>query len=216
MTKIIKEEFKKLESLKISDDSFTYNISLEFFHNEFNRMSRMDDDLFTCEVEIPGLASIPCDLNEEDDSEQQLTHGSSFDMEYDPSNTRGDDEVELTDKESFDYDDDDVVAEIFRIDTNEEPTPMEHYCEPFSFKMDIWNGQLVAKKMTGWKTNEALKNKATMEGIIDEDNESHNEGWRRWDGYENAIHDHEEIENEEEHGNEERCELFDNPQEVLV
>ncbi|GJS10724.1 hypothetical protein Tco_0367520 [Tanacetum coccineum] len=31
------------------------------------------------------------------------------------------------------------------------------------------------------------------------------------DGYENTIHDHEERENEKEHGNEERCELFDNP-----
>ncbi|GJZ85299.1 hypothetical protein Tco_0650638 [Tanacetum coccineum] len=43
-----------------------------------------------------------------------------------------------------------------------------------------------------------------MEGMIDEDNESHNEGWRRWDGYENTIHDHEERENEEEHGNDKR------------
>nr|GFB72249.1 hypothetical protein [Tanacetum cinerariifolium] len=100
MTKIIKEEFKKLESLKISDDSFTYNISLEFFHNEFNRMSRMDDDLFTCEVEIPGLASIPCDLNEEDDSEQQMIHGLDFDMEYDPSNVEF---TEWIDTNVFDF-----------------------------------------------------------------------------------------------------------------
>ncbi|GJZ63993.1 hypothetical protein Tco_0620414 [Tanacetum coccineum] len=70
MTKVIKEEFEKLESLKISDDSFTCNTSLEIFYKEFNQMSRMDDDLFTYEVEIPGLASVPCDLNEEDDLEQ--------------------------------------------------------------------------------------------------------------------------------------------------
>ncbi|GKB23718.1 hypothetical protein Tco_0863119 [Tanacetum coccineum] len=58
---------------------------------------------------------------------------------------------------------------------------------------------------------------AIMGGIIDKDDESRNEGWRRWDEYENAIHDNEERENEEEHGNEERCELFDNPnQEALV
>nr|GFA09757.1 hypothetical protein [Tanacetum cinerariifolium]GFA09786.1 hypothetical protein [Tanacetum cinerariifolium] len=30
--------------------------------------------------------------------------------------------------------------------------------------------------------DEALKNKAIMEGIINKDDESHNEGWRRWDG----------------------------------
>ncbi|GKA84103.1 hypothetical protein Tco_0805698 [Tanacetum coccineum] len=29
----------------------------------------MDDDLFTCEVEIPGLSSIPCDKKEGDDSD---------------------------------------------------------------------------------------------------------------------------------------------------
>ncbi|GJW11824.1 hypothetical protein Tco_1577651 [Tanacetum coccineum] len=59
--------------------------------------------------------------------------------------------------------------------------------------------------------DEALKNKAIMEGMIDDDDELHNKGWRRWDGYENTILDHEERENEEEHENEERCELFDNP-----
>ncbi|GJU81516.1 hypothetical protein Tco_1283881 [Tanacetum coccineum] len=83
---VIKGEFEKPESQKISDDSFTCNTSLDFFHKEFNRMSRMDDDLFTYEVEIFGLANIPCDLNEEDDSGQRMTHGSDDDMEYDPSN----------------------------------------------------------------------------------------------------------------------------------
>ncbi|GJS88366.1 hypothetical protein Tco_0771002 [Tanacetum coccineum] len=65
--------------------------------------------------------------------------------------------------------------------------------------------------------DESLKNKAIMEGIMDEDDESHNECWKRWDSYENTIHDHEERENKEEHENEERCKLFDNPyQETLV
>ncbi|GKD40962.1 hypothetical protein Tco_1261169, partial [Tanacetum coccineum] len=86
MTKLIKKEFKKLESLKIGDDSFACNTSLEIFHEEFNRMSRMDDELFTYEVEITGLANVPCDLNKGDDSKQQMTHGSDNDMEYDPSN----------------------------------------------------------------------------------------------------------------------------------
>ncbi|GJY07005.1 hypothetical protein Tco_0374059 [Tanacetum coccineum] len=56
-----------------------------------------------------------------------------------------------------------------------------------------------------------------MEGMIDEDDESHNEGWRRWDGYDNTILDHEERGNKEEHENEEKCKLSDNPhQETLV
>ncbi|GJW86099.1 hypothetical protein Tco_0159244 [Tanacetum coccineum] len=86
MTKVIKEEFEKPEFQKISDDSFTCNTSLEIFHKEFNRISIMDDDLFTYKVKIYGLANVPCDLNEEDDSEQQMTHESGDDMEYDPSN----------------------------------------------------------------------------------------------------------------------------------
>ncbi|GJW69242.1 hypothetical protein Tco_0123666 [Tanacetum coccineum] len=81
-------------------------------------MSRMDDDLFTYEVKIPGLASIPCNLNNEDDLKQQMTHGSDVNMKYDPSNTKGDDEVELADEEFSDSDDEDEVAKIFRIDTN--------------------------------------------------------------------------------------------------
>ncbi|GJU20933.1 hypothetical protein Tco_1154275 [Tanacetum coccineum] len=219
-------------------------------------MSIMDDDLLTYDVEIPRLASVPCDLNDEDDSKQQMTHGSDVDMEYDPSNTRGDDEVALTDEESFnsDDDDDDEVAEIFKIDTNvhekswtdtgiwEEPTLVKHYYEPFNYKNGCsewptynWKddgycnggnfpgayivGNTLRYQNLEWYEaledgklkDEALKNKAIIEGMIDKDDESHNEGWRRWDGYVNTIHDHEERENEEEHENEERCELFDNP-----
>ncbi|GKA34562.1 hypothetical protein Tco_0720991 [Tanacetum coccineum] len=153
MTKVIKEEFEKLESLKISDDSFTCNTSLEIFHNEFNRMSRMDDDLFTYEVEIPRLASIPCDLNKEDDSEQQMTHGSDVDMEYDPSNTRGDDEVELTNKESSDSDDEDEVAEIFRIDTNvfDFETPTCKAFKEFNYLLQI-DPDFLTKDIDGFKT----------------------------------------------------------------
>ncbi|GJU95715.1 hypothetical protein Tco_1320471 [Tanacetum coccineum] len=56
---------------------------------------------------------------------------------------------------------------------------------------------------------EALKNKAIMEGMIDEDDESSNEGWRRWDDFDNTNHNNEESENEMEHKDEERCEVFD-------
>nr|GEV90937.1 splicing factor U2af large subunit B isoform X2 [Tanacetum cinerariifolium] len=86
MTKIIKREFEKPESLKISDDSFTCNTSLEILQEEFDWMSIMDNDLSTYKVEISGLTNIPCDLNEEDDLEQQMTHESNDDMKYDLSN----------------------------------------------------------------------------------------------------------------------------------
>ncbi|GJX45355.1 hypothetical protein Tco_0262031 [Tanacetum coccineum] len=52
MTKLIKGEFEKLKSVKINDVLLTCNTSLEIFNEEFNRMSRMEDDLFTYEVEI--------------------------------------------------------------------------------------------------------------------------------------------------------------------
>ncbi|GKD45274.1 hypothetical protein Tco_1269919 [Tanacetum coccineum] len=42
-----------------------------------------------------------------------------------------------------------------------------------------------------------------MEGMIDEDEQSSNEGWRRWDDFDNKS------KNEIEHEDEERCEVFD-------
>ncbi|GJV11753.1 hypothetical protein Tco_1353294 [Tanacetum coccineum] len=57
--------------------------------------------------------------------------------------------------------------------------------------------------------DKALRNKAIMEGLIDEDDESSNNDWRRWDGYEITYHDQEEREYENGHENNEICELFD-------
>ncbi|GKE99921.1 hypothetical protein Tco_0023272, partial [Tanacetum coccineum] len=81
ITKVIKGEFKKLESVMISDVPLTCDTSLKIFNEEFNRMSRMEDDLFTYEVEIAEVTNIPCD-----------------------------DEVELTNEESSDSEDEDEVA----------------------------------------------------------------------------------------------------------
>nr|GEV39220.1 hypothetical protein [Tanacetum cinerariifolium] len=132
MTKGIKEELEKLENLEIKDVSLTYDTSLEVFNNEFSRLSGMEDDLFTYDVEV---TNIPCNSNIDDDSK----HDDDDDMGYDPSDValiewlslkifnyktmdhytmkslwiywiRGDDEVELTDEESSDSDDDDEVA----------------------------------------------------------------------------------------------------------
>ncbi|GKA59569.1 hypothetical protein Tco_0758882 [Tanacetum coccineum] len=310
MTKVIKVEFKKLESLSISDVSLTCNTSLEIFNEEFNRMSRMDDDLFTYEVEIAEVTNIPCDLKKEDDAEQQMSHESDDDMEYDPSDARGDDEVELTDEESFDSDDDEV-AKIFRIETNvfdfetplcrafkefnyllqiypdvltkdidgfktykeykdnwiyewnkdvpwvherpwtengvwKEPTPVKHHCKLFNYKSGYsewrtcsWRedgycnggnlpGAFIIRNALHYQNlewydalkdsklkEEALKNKAIMEGKIDKDEESSNEGWRRWDDFNNTNRDNKESENEMEHKDEERCEVFDDHERLV-
>ncbi|GJR05886.1 hypothetical protein Tco_0528870 [Tanacetum coccineum] len=287
MTKVIKVEFEKLETLKINDVSLTCDTSLEIFHDEFNRLSNIDDDFFTYEVEIVGIANVSCDLNKDDDSKQQI-----------------DDEVELTDEESSDFDDEDKVAKNFKIKTNvfdfetplcrafkefnyllhidpnvltkdiegfktyeeykddwiyewnkdvpwvhekpwienevwKEPTPAKHYCKPFNYKTGCseWStyswredgycngGNLPGAYIVGnslhyqdfeWYEalkdsklkEEALRNKAIMEGMINDNDESSNNGWRRWDGYEISNHDQEERKYENEHKGEERCELF--------
>ncbi|GKB01090.1 hypothetical protein Tco_0829134, partial [Tanacetum coccineum] len=77
MTKVIKGESEKIKDVKVEDVSLTCDTSLEVFNNEVNRLSGMDDYLFTCEVEV---ANIPCDSKMDDDSE----HEADDDMEYDP------------------------------------------------------------------------------------------------------------------------------------
>ncbi|GJR17424.1 hypothetical protein Tco_0965951 [Tanacetum coccineum] len=73
-----------------------------------------------------------------------------------------------------------------------EPTPVKHH--------SLKDGKL---------KEEALKNKAIMDGMIDEDDESSNKGWERWDDFDNTNRDNEESENEMEHEDEERSEVFD-------
>ncbi|GJQ90698.1 hypothetical protein Tco_0001837, partial [Tanacetum coccineum] len=124
MTKVIKGEFEKIKDVKVEDVSLTCDTPFEVFNNEVSRLSGMDDDLFTYEVEV---ANISCHSKIDDDSE----HEADDDMGYDTSDVsftewlgskifnyktmdlytvkalwiywiRGDDEVELTDEESSD------------------------------------------------------------------------------------------------------------------
>ncbi|GJX68607.1 hypothetical protein Tco_0304334 [Tanacetum coccineum] len=71
--KVIKES-EDVGLLKIKDDLFTYDSPLGAIFNEFNRLSRMEDDLFTREVEIPGLSFIPCDEAIHDERELNDDH----------------------------------------------------------------------------------------------------------------------------------------------
>nr|GEU57777.1 hypothetical protein [Tanacetum cinerariifolium] len=56
---------------------------------------------------------------------------------------------------------------------------------------------------------EALRNKAIMEGLINEDVESNNEGWKSWDEFKSTNGDRNEWEYESEHEDDERYELCD-------
>ncbi|GKC78167.1 hypothetical protein Tco_1128941 [Tanacetum coccineum] len=77
MTKVIKGEFEKINDIKVEDDSIACDSPLEVFNCEVSRLSKMDDDLFTYEVET---ANIPCDLRINDDSKNEAD-----DMGFDPS-----------------------------------------------------------------------------------------------------------------------------------
>ncbi|GJS11081.1 hypothetical protein Tco_0367877 [Tanacetum coccineum] len=57
---------------------------------------------------------------------------------------------------------------------------------------------------------EALRNKAIMKGLINEDVESNNEGWKSWDDFENTNGDHNEWEYENKHEDNEIHELCGN------
>ncbi|GJV69192.1 VIER F-box protein 2 [Tanacetum coccineum] len=153
MTKVIKGEFEKLEDLNDKDVLLIGGTSLEVFNKEFNRMSGMDNDLFTYKVEV---ANIPCDSNKDDDSEQRVSHEADDDMGYDPSDIRGDDGVELTDEEF--YDNEDEVAKVFRIDTNifNFETPMCKAFKEFNYLLQI-DPDLLTKDTGGFKTYEEYK-----------------------------------------------------------
>ncbi|GJW85013.1 hypothetical protein Tco_0158158 [Tanacetum coccineum] len=56
---------------------------------------------------------------------------------------------------------------------------------------------------------DTLKNKAIMDGMINEYDESSNEGWKTWDDFDNTNRDNEESENEMKREDEERSEVFD-------
>ncbi|GJZ85214.1 hypothetical protein Tco_0650553 [Tanacetum coccineum] len=272
MTKVIKGEFEKIKDIKVEDVLLICDASLKVFNDEVSRLSKMDDDLFTYEVKID---NIPCDSKMDNDSEQE----ADDDIAYDPSDIRGDDEVEPTEEESSDNDDE--IAEVFRIDTNifyyetpfcsafnefnyllkvdpdlltkdiigfktyedykddwiyewnkdvpwvdekpwtdvgiwTKPTPVKHTCKPFNYKTGCsewptcgWKGegycnggslpeayiignQLYYQDYEWYKAledcklkDEALRNKAIMEGSIKEDDEWRYEQKRQWNTYTN-------------------------------
>nr|GEU68526.1 hypothetical protein [Tanacetum cinerariifolium] len=178
----------------------------------------MDDDLFTYEVQV---ASILCDSNKDDDSK----HEADDNMGYDPYG-----KVELTDEESSD--DEDEVAEIqtYLLRTLRDSKLMknlrmirsmngtEMYHRKLTWSLHSW--KLASYQDYEWYEalmdseikEQVLRNKGIMEGLISDD-ESSNDGWRRWQSYEITYHDHDEIEYENETHNErqELCEAHELP-----
>ncbi|GJR04349.1 ribonuclease H-like domain-containing protein [Tanacetum coccineum] len=178
ITKVIKGEFEKIKDIKVEDVSLTCDTPLEIFNIEVGRLSRMDNDLFIYEVEV---ANIPCNSKMDDDSEDE----ADDDIGYDPSDvtfieclglkifnyktmdqytmkalwiycTREDDEVELTDEESSDNEDE--IAEVFRIDTNifDYETPICLAFNEFNYLINV-DPDLLTKDIIGFKTYEDYK-----------------------------------------------------------
>ncbi|GJV98715.1 hypothetical protein Tco_1553967 [Tanacetum coccineum] len=195
------------------------------FSTKVNRLSGMDDDLFTYEVEV---ANILCDLKMNDDSE----HEADDDMGYDLSLLQIDPDLLTKDIEGFntyeDYKNDWIYEwnkDLPWVDekpwTNAgvwtKPTPVKHTCKSFSYKTGCsewptcsWKddrycngGNLPRTYIIGNQLHyqdykwyealedselkyEALRNKAIMEGFINEgDDESHYEQEKRWNIYTN-------------------------------
>ncbi|GJX85364.1 hypothetical protein Tco_0336138 [Tanacetum coccineum] len=161
VTKLEYDSAKGLMSFTRIFDNYTFQMPRTIpskNDKELSRMSRMEGDLFTYEVEIAEVTNIPCDLKREDDSEQQMSHESDNDMEYDPYDARGDDDVELTDEESSNSDDEDEVAKIFRIETNvfDFKTPLCRAFKEFNYLFQI-DPDVLTKDIDGFKTYEEYK-----------------------------------------------------------
>ncbi|GKB98555.1 hypothetical protein Tco_0984692 [Tanacetum coccineum] len=169
----------------------------------------------------------------DNDSEQE----ADDDIGYDPFDIRGDDKVDLTDEESSDDEDD--IAEVFRIDTNifDYETPLCSAFKEFNYLLEV-DLDLLTKDIIGFKTyedykddwiyewnkdvpwvdekpwtdagDEALRNKAIMKGSIKEDDdESRYEQKRQWKTYTN-YDDAYEI-NHEHNKSKELCEVHEQP-----
>nr|GEV78757.1 hypothetical protein [Tanacetum cinerariifolium] len=266
--KIVKEEFKKLESIKIGDVSITCNTSVEIFNEEFNRMSRMEDDLVTYEARGDDEVKHIDEESSYPDDEDELAKIFRIEtnvFDFEPPLCRAFKEfncifqinldVLTKDIDGFktyeEYKDDwiyewnkDVpwVHERPWMENGvwKEPNPVKHHSMAFNYKSGCLEWPTCSWKDDGYCNGgnlprayiirnilryqdlewyealkegklkeEALKNKAIIDGMIDKDDESSNEGWKRWDEFDNTNHVNEESKNEMEHEEEERCEVFD-------
>nr|GEW04086.1 hypothetical protein [Tanacetum cinerariifolium] len=142
--KVIKKESELIWLIMTEDDLFTCDTPLGETFDEFNRLSRMDDDLFTYEHE-QNLCY--------DEEEKSYVEAVIF------INTRGDDEEVLTDKELSELEETYINEEIFKIETNifDYETPL---CKAFNefnylFKIDT---DLLTHDIPEFKTYEEYKN----------------------------------------------------------
>ncbi|GJT18164.1 hypothetical protein Tco_0876870 [Tanacetum coccineum] len=150
MTKVIKGEFENIKDIKVEDVSLTCDTPLEIFNMEVSRLSGMDNDLFTYEVEI---GNIPCNLKVDDDSEDEVDD----DMGYDPSDIIGG-TMKLNSLMKNLLITKDEIAEVLRIDTNifGYETPICSAFNEFNYLLKV-DPDLLTKDIMGFKTYEDYK-----------------------------------------------------------
>ncbi|GJT69978.1 hypothetical protein Tco_1029264 [Tanacetum coccineum] len=91
-----------------------------------------------------------------------------------------------------------------------EATPVKHYSYIVGNSLHYQDYKWYEALKDNELKEKALRNKAIMKGLISDD-ESCNDGWRRWESHEITFHDHDEIDYENETYNErqELCETHE-------
>ncbi|GJV96292.1 hypothetical protein Tco_1547869 [Tanacetum coccineum] len=140
----------------------------------------------------------------------------------------GGDEIEVSDDEPSDleeyWSDKEKTAKFFKIDINifdyetplsmlangimEEAKPVKQLASLSTINWEVQNGHLLCSGSRELK-DEALQNKAIMEGLISDD-ESSNDCWKRWKIHEIYYHNYDEgdYENETHKERHELCEEY--------
>ncbi|GJX64280.1 hypothetical protein Tco_0298623 [Tanacetum coccineum] len=194
MTKVIKGEFDKIKDVKVEDVPLIFDASLEVFNDEVSRLNKMDGDLFAYEFKID---NIPCDSKMDNDSE----HEADDDIGYDPSDVAF---IELLRSKFFNYKTMDHYTMkalwIYWIRGDDEVELTDEESSDNETPLSLEDCKL---------KDEALRNKAIMEGSIKEDDESRYEQKRQWNTYTN-YDDAYEI-NHEHNKSEELCEIQERP-----
>ncbi|GJS64585.1 hypothetical protein Tco_0679149 [Tanacetum coccineum] len=146
MTKVIKGEFEKMKDVKVEDVSLTCDTPLEVFNKEHEA----DDDMGYDPSDIAFIEW----LASKNFNYKTMDHYTMKALWI--YWIRGDDEVDLTDKESSD--DEDEIAEVFRIDTNifNYETPLCSAFNEFNYLLKV-DPDLLTKDIMGFKTYEDYK-----------------------------------------------------------
>ncbi|GJZ92337.1 hypothetical protein Tco_0664402 [Tanacetum coccineum] len=145
MTKVIKGEFEKIKDIKVKDDSLAYDSPLEVFNREHEADDMGFDPSDIAFTEWLGLKFFKYKTKDDYTMKALWIYW-----------IRGDDEVELTDEEFSDNEDE--IAEVFRIDNNifDYETPICLAFNEFNYLLKV-DPDLLTKDIMGFKTYDDYK-----------------------------------------------------------